>query len=829
MITTSQLALLRAASPNAVLPGIDTVVGATLVPAALKSFKSLTTNGSAPIFYDAVHNVVIVKQSGFVLDGYDLRGTAVSVQASNVTISNSLFDAAAGYYSIRQVAGASGLNITRNTFDGAKAATSLVDFIAGGTGYVSITNNRFLNSPGDMISISSGVVSNNYMAGGGYAPGAHADAIWVTGTTGPVTITNNFIDWTTPSDAPAGTNQAIRITSEAGPARDVTVSNNFLAGGAYTIQAAFGGVATDYSNININNNTIGFATYASLYPTSNPALITSGNITFDYTNPAYSDNAWLSYRAAGITTANLVIANTAGVNIQSPATGSTTLYGAGLAPHLFGGANQTNFVGGFGTQQFHAGAGKDIFVELAFSDSSSQHPDLIGGFDAAKDIIDLSRIDTDLGKLGTQGFTFIGSNAFSSAGGEVRWQYDPVANYTYVFADTKGHAANDLFIRIAGHPILTAANFLLKTAPVTSPTALLSAAGIGDESTVSSLTTAQHQIYRLYGAALGRAPDAAGLAYWSDRLGKGATLSNIASGFIGSTEFKTAYGALDNTGFVSLLYKNVLNRAADQAGLDGWIAQLQGGASRESIVVGFSESRENQDNSQLAESSYAATSLNSAVYEQIFRTYEATLGRLPDAAGYEYWVNSVAGGQSLASVVDGFVNSSEFQANYGSLGNSDLVKLLYSNVLNRAPDAAGLAGWVKQLDGGASRGGVVMGFSESLENRNNSEAPLRSFMQQGMSNWSNDIVNGIGDDILFGGRGSDTFAFSQNAVGDDHVYGLESWDVLNFIGFGYADATAAQSHMTQTGGNVLFQDQGESVTFHNASLNLMAATGYSFA
>jgi Domain of unknown function (DUF4214) len=43
------------------------------------------------------------------------------------------------------------------------------------------------------------------------------------------------------------------------------------------------------------------------------------------------------------------------------------------------------------------------------------------------------------------------------------------------------------------------------------------------------------------------------------------------------------------------------------------------------------------------------------------------------------------------------------------------VTLLYQNVLGRAPDPAGLAAWVAVLDGGASRGQVLLGFSESAE------------------------------------------------------------------------------------------------------------------
>ena len=58
----------------------------------------------------------------------------------------------------------------------------------------------------------------------------------------------------------------------------------------------------------------------------------------------------------------------------------------------------------------------------------------------------------------------------------------------------------------------------------------------------------------------------------------------------------------------------------------------------------------------------------------------------------------------------------EFQATYSTLDNTQFVTQLYQNVLARAPDPAGLAGWVGALDAGLlTRGGVLLGFSDSAE------------------------------------------------------------------------------------------------------------------
>ena len=63
-------------------------------------------------------------------------------------------------------------------------------------------------------------------------------------------------------------------------------------------------------------------------------------------------------------------------------------------------------------------------------------------------------------------------------------------------------------------------------------------------------------------------------------------------------------------------------------------------------------------------------------------------------------------------------SSSEFIDRYGSLSNSQYVDLVYQNVLGRAPDSSGRKHWVDGLTAGRnSRGGVMIGFSESPEFR----------------------------------------------------------------------------------------------------------------
>ena len=70
----------------------------------------------------------------------------------------------------------------------------------------------------------------------------------------------------------------------------------------------------------------------------------------------------------------------------------------------------------------------------------------------------------------------------------------------------------------------------------------------------------------------------------------------VATGFIGSAEFQDLYGASPtNAQFIELLYTNVLNRVPDPAGYDYWSDKMDNGLTRELVLIGFSESQENQD------------------------------------------------------------------------------------------------------------------------------------------------------------------------------------------------------------------------------------------
>lgn len=99
-------------------------------------------------------------------------------------------------------------------------------------------------------------------------------------------------------------------------------------------------------------------------------------------------------------------------------------------------------------------------------------------------------------------------------------------------------------------------------------------------------------VARLYDATLDRAPDAAGLVTWLGLLDGGMSLAQVVDAFVGSPEFAQRFGAVNNQAFVELLYRTCLDRVGDPAGVSYWASQLDGGASRTSVVLSFSESPE---------------------------------------------------------------------------------------------------------------------------------------------------------------------------------------------------------------------------------------------
>jgi len=96
---------------------------------------------------------------------------------------------------------------------------------------------------------------------------------------------------------------------------------------------------------------------------------------------------------------------------------------------------------------------------------------------------------------------------------------------------------------------------------------------------------------------------------------------------------------------------------------------------------------------------------------QVTEIYAATFGRAPDTAGLAYWVGQVENGLlTVDQVAQSFFDQPETKTKYPQgTSNSAFLTSIYQNVLNRAPDQGGLNYWIGELNRGAfSRSQAIM-------------------------------------------------------------------------------------------------------------------------
>jgi hypothetical protein len=117
-----------------------------------------------------------------------------------------------------------------------------------------------------------------------------------------------------------------------------------------------------------------------------------------------------------------------------------------------------------------------------------------------------------------------------------------------------------------------------------------------DISVALDLDGAAGQVYRVYRAAFDRVPDPRGIGFWIGARDQGVDLVQIAAGFMDSAEFQALYGTgLVNADFVGRLYRNVLHRDGEAAGIAYWTDILQrGAATRAQVLAAFSDSAEDK-------------------------------------------------------------------------------------------------------------------------------------------------------------------------------------------------------------------------------------------
>jgi Ca2+-binding RTX toxin-like protein len=279
---------------------------------------------------------------------------------------------------------------------------------------------------------------------------------------------------------------------------------------------------------------------------------------------------------------------------------------------------------------------------------------------------------------------------------------------------------------------------------------------------------------------------------------------------------------------VTLLYNNVLDREPDASGLSAWVTRLSEGSSREQIVIGFAQSPEFKTKTEAESNAYANAFFGREqvdYLDDIFRLYQATLNRTPDQKGLEAWTSRLMDGQAYVSIAEGFTKSTEFQNIYGALDSEGFVRQLYRNVLDREPDMAGLTNWTRTIDEGGSREAVVRGFAQSSEFIQKSQDAFETYIRS----LEGDVLDGgAGNDILSAGYFADMFVFDAKDRGADIVLQVDTWDILQFNGFGYSSDADILARLTVAGPDVVFEDQGVRVQFSGVNQSTLESVDYIF-
>ncbi|MDF3414667.1 DUF4214 domain-containing protein [Sulfitobacter sp. M57] len=93
--------------------------------------------------------------------------------------------------------------------------------------------------------------------------------------------------------------------------------------------------------------------------------------------------------------------------------------------------------------------------------------------------------------------------------------------------------------------------------------------------------------------------------------------------------------------------------------------------------------------------------LSETQMESVIELYVAYFNRAPDAVGLNFWGTAFANGTTLEQMATLFIDQDETRATYGpDLSNADFVTAVYSNVLGRAGDQAGVDFWLGHLEAG---------------------------------------------------------------------------------------------------------------------------------
>ncbi len=178
--------------------------------------------------------------------------------------------------------------------------------------------------------------------------------------------------------------------------------------------------------------------------------------------------------------------------------------------------------------------------------------------------------------------------------------------------------------------------------------------------------------------------------------GGGATLGAQSTATVTINDDDGATGTPGtNDRFINNLYRDLLGREGEAAGVSFYNALLQQGKSRGDIAFMFQHSQEYRN-------------------KLVNDLYQDLLGRAADAAGLDVHTRLLSRGKTIDDVRAAIIASDEFFNRAGGT-NAGFLNALYQEVLNRSIDSTGNSIYTGVLSSGGSRGFVAKEVLKSIE------------------------------------------------------------------------------------------------------------------
>ena len=185
------------------------------------------------------------------------------------------------------------------------------------------------------------------------------------------------------------------------------------------------------------------------------------------------------------------------------------------------------------------------------------------------------------------------------------------------------------------------------------PAGLVAFAGALDQGTLTrpqvsqiiagSLEYRTNVVRNLYRTILNREGDTGGVGFFADFLGRGGTVAHVKATLLGSAEYLQARTDGTNDGFVTALFRLVLDRDVDPVGRDIFRRQLAAGVPRDNVAFNVVTSRESLER----------------IVQGWFRLY---LRRSADPGGVNAFAAYLQGGGREELAIAVLLSSGEFAA-----------------------------------------------------------------------------------------------------------------------------------------------------------------------